>query len=132
MSGGRGAPRFADLWRDHLPPKPATAAQAPGAPTELDLHGERLEEALRQLRAFVEDGAAAGHRQLVVVHGRGAHTVGGAVLRPAVRDCLWGELRALVRGVEPQAGSADGATTIYLKRAAAVGGRPRVTGRQTG
>lgn len=137
MSGGKArrqpeslAPGFADLWRDYLPPQSTQVSRVPTAPPEpLDLHGDSRAEALRRLRDFVLSGVAAGHHQLEVVHGRGAHTADGfAVLRPAVRSYLKNELHAWVRGIKPQVGSADGATTIYLKRHTA-GDRQHRTGR---
>ncbi len=114
-------PDFAELLPQHLPRKPVAEPCAPRdlrVAKELDLHGYSRDEALRCLRAFVRAGAAAGHRQLLVVHGRGAHSeAGAAVLRPAVRSCLREQsMRAWVRTIKPSAKCADGATTIYLRR----------------
>ena len=118
-------PGFADLLPHYLPPDSAVEPGASeGAATPalemLDLHGHSCEEALHRLPAFVRAGAEAGYRELIVIHGRGAHSEDGtAVLRRAVRTCLRAkEMSTWVRDIQPKAGSADGATTINLRRVA--------------
>jgi len=51
---------------------------------ELDLHGLRGEEARRALHAELRAALAAGERCLLVIHGRGARSQAGAVLRDAL------------------------------------------------
>jgi DNA-nicking Smr family endonuclease len=54
----------------------------------LDLHGMTAGEARRALGAVLREAAAAGVRCVLVVHGRGLHSEGGAVLKDGVVDWL--------------------------------------------
>ena len=72
---------------------------------ELDVRGQRAQEAREAVRAFVDDAALAGLPSVRVIHGRGT----GAV-RTAVRDELNGH--PLVERSESD--SADGATVAHL------------------
>jgi DNA mismatch repair protein MutS2 len=72
---------------------------------ELDLRGQRPEEARAAVRSFVDDAVLAGLASVRVIHGRGT----GAV-RTAVRDEL--ARHPLVEGFESD--SADGATAVTL------------------
>jgi DNA mismatch repair protein MutS2 len=72
---------------------------------ELDVRGQRAQEAREAVRSFVDDAALAGLTVVRVVHGRGT----GAV-RAAVRDEL--ERHPLVERRESD--SADGATLVHL------------------
>jgi DNA mismatch repair protein MutS2 len=72
---------------------------------ELDVRGQRAQEAREAVRAFVDDAALAGLPTVRVVHGRGT----GAV-RAAVRDEL--DAHPLVGSHESD--SADGATVVQL------------------
>ncbi len=72
---------------------------------ELDVRGQRAQEAREAVRSFVDDAALAGLPTVRVVHGRGT----GAV-RAAVREELDGH--PLVERCESE--SADGATVAHL------------------
>ena len=72
---------------------------------ELDVRGQRAQEAREAVRAFVDDAALAGLPSVRVIHGRGT----GAV-RTAVRDEL--DRHPLVEARESD--SADGATVVHL------------------
>jgi DNA mismatch repair protein MutS2 len=72
---------------------------------ELDVRGQRAQEAREQVRAFVDAAALAGLPSVRVIHGRGT----GAV-RAAVRDEL--HAHRLVERQEPEA--QDGATLAHL------------------
>lgn len=72
---------------------------------ELDVRGQRAQEAREAVRSFVDDAALAGLAMVRVVHGRGT----GAV-RAAVRDEL--ARHPLVDRSESE--SADGATVAHL------------------
>jgi DNA mismatch repair protein MutS2 len=93
---------------------PAAAAEPPvrvrtsipaNVPSELDVRGQRAQEAREAVRAYVDDAALAGRSEVLVVHGRGT----GAV-RAAVREEL--ARHPLVAAVEPE--SADGASRVRL------------------
>ena len=73
---------------------------------ELDVRGQRAQEAREAVRVFVDDAALAGLPSVRVVHGRGT----GAV-RAAVRDEL--DRHPLVDRRESE--SADGATVAHLR-----------------
>jgi DNA-nicking Smr family endonuclease len=92
----------------------------------LDLHGRARDEATRALERFVQTARAAGHRCLLVIHGRGNHSDGeGPVLRPVVWDWLAGTRasRAAVMAFAsaPPAQGGAGATLVLLRK----GERPR-------
>jgi DNA mismatch repair protein MutS2 len=72
---------------------------------ELDVRGQRAQEAREAVRAFVDDAALAGLASVRVIHGRAT----GAV-RAAVRDEL--DKHPLVDGRDSD--SADGATIAHL------------------
>jgi DNA mismatch repair protein MutS2 len=74
---------------------------------ELDVRGQRAQEARDAVRAFVDEAALAGLPSVRVVHGRGT----GAV-RAAVREEL--DRHPLVERRE--AASQDGATLVHLSR----------------
>jgi DNA mismatch repair protein MutS2 len=87
-------------------PEPAVRAVAPvGMPTELDVRGQRAQEAREAVRAFVDDAALAGLPLVRVIHGRGT----GAV-RTAVRD----ELTRHQLVDRQESDSANGATIVHL------------------
>jgi DNA-nicking Smr family endonuclease len=92
----------------------------------LDLHGRAREEATRALERSVQAARAAGHRCLLVIHGRGNHSdAEGPVLRPVVWDWLGGARasRAAVMAFAsaPAGLGGAGATLVLLRK----GERPR-------
>jgi DNA mismatch repair protein MutS2 len=87
-------------------PEPVVRVVAPvGVPTELDVRGQRAQEAREAVRAFVDDAALAGLPLVRVIHGRGT----GAV-RTAVRD----ELNRHQLVDRQESDSANGATIVHL------------------
>jgi len=54
----------------------------------LDLHGLTGEEALASLRGFLAESRKKGHRKVLVIHGKGLHSQGKAVLPVLVRELL--------------------------------------------
>ncbi len=72
---------------------------------ELDVRGERAQEAREAVRRFVDEAALAGLSSVRVIHGRGTGSV-----RAAVRDEL--DKHPLVDRREPEAN--DGATLAHL------------------
>jgi DNA-nicking Smr family endonuclease len=84
---------------------------------ELDLHGLRRDEARRLLRTELRAAQAAGERCLLVVHGRGARSETGAVLRHALPDWLAEEpLGSAVLAFASADGHRGGATYVLLRR----------------
>ena len=86
-------------------PVRVVAAARSDVSDELDVRGQRAQDAREAVRSFVDDAALAGLPTVRVVHGRGT----GAV-RAAVRDELDGH--PLVDRSESD--SADGATVVHL------------------
>jgi DNA mismatch repair protein MutS2 len=87
------------------PPVQVVTAARSDMPDELDVRGQRAQEAREAVRAFIDDAALAGLASVRVIHGRAT----GAV-RTAVRAELDGH--PLVDGRESD--SADGATIAHL------------------
>lgn len=86
----------------------------------LDLHGLVAAEARRALRAELERASKAGLRCLLVIHGRGLHSEGFALLREGVMEWLTAPpLAGLVMAfasARPEHGG-SGATYVLLRRA---------------
>ncbi len=86
---------------------------------ELDLHGHRADSARRELKRALEDAAASDVGVLRVVHGRGNHSSGPAVLRDQVLAALKrAPLAARVAACAPapQRAGGAGAMLILLRR----------------
>ena len=98
------APPVRDLEADELRRRAAAAL----SPT-LDLRGERVEAALEQLTAYLDQALLAGVDQVVIVHGAGT-----GAMRRAVRDYLaeHPRVRSQRRGRREEGG--DGATIAEL------------------
>ena len=99
--------RLRDLRRGQPPPD-----------REVDLHGLRRDEARQEVRAALRDALAARERCVLFVHGRGARSEAGSVLRAALPGWLTepphgAQVLAFAAG-EAQAG---GATYVLLRRA---------------
>jgi DNA-nicking Smr family endonuclease len=62
----------------------------------LDLHGKNAAEAEVSLRRFLVDAARLHRRCVLIVHGRGLHSEGVAILRDLVISSLLGSLSGLV------------------------------------
>ena len=87
-------------------PVKVVAAARGDVSDELDVRGQRAQEAREAVRSFVDDAALAGLPSVRVIHGRGTGSV-----RAAVRDELDGH--PLVDRRESD--SADGATIAHLE-----------------
>jgi DNA-nicking Smr family endonuclease len=86
---------------------------------ELDLHGLTLEQARHAVGRALREMTAGGLRGLRIVHGRGRHSAGPAVLPDLVRECLTHPpLAALVAAFAsaPRREGGAGATHVYLRR----------------
>ncbi len=85
----------------------------------LDLHGLRAADARRALRECIDAAWEEGHRCVLVVHGRGAHSEAGPVLKRALLEWLAeppvGE-RVMAFASAPAAQGGPGATQVLLRR----------------
>ncbi|OUJ72950.1 endonuclease MutS2 [Hymenobacter crusticola] len=86
-----------------------TGRMADFSPT-LDLRGERAEDALQKLMAFVDDAVMFGLPELKILHGRG-----NGVLRQVVRDYLRSVRTIASVGDEHADRGGDGVTLAVLK-----------------
>lgn len=82
---------------------------------KLDLHGMRADGARDALRRSIAACAKAGDSVLLLVHGRGKHSGGFAVLRDALPEWLEAEDRVLAFAPAQRDGDAEGATCVLLR-----------------
>lgn len=86
-----------------------TVPMAPWSPSEIEVRGQRLDEALPGVEQFLDAAARAGHGRVRVIHGRGTGT-----LRRAVREMF--DRHPLVTNYEtadPKEGG-EGVTVVIL------------------
>ena len=86
-----------------------TGRMAGFSPT-LDLRGERAEDALTKLMAYVDDAVMFGIPEMKILHGRG-----NGVLRQVVRDYLRQTRAVASVGDEHADRGGDGVTLAVLK-----------------
>ena len=55
---------------------------------EIDLHGLKKNEALLELKRFLEDSRRKGLKKVLIIHGKGFHSQQGPILGKAVREYL--------------------------------------------
>jgi DNA mismatch repair protein MutS2 len=87
----------------------AVAAPRGDVAYQVDLRGQRVEEALEQLEQHLADAALAGMPQLRIVHGKGT-----GALRQAIRNELRGSRHVARFEPEPDSQGGDGATLVWL------------------
>jgi DNA-nicking Smr family endonuclease len=85
----------------------------------LDLHGMRAEEARAAMTAFLRDKRTRGERCVLVIHGRGEHSIGPAVLRGEIAAWLSQtaaseHVAAFATAAEADGG--EGAVYVLLRR----------------
>lgn len=85
----------------------------------LDLHGSTVAPALAELRQFLFESRRIGRRCVLVIHGKGSHSVHGAPLRDAVLHELLGPLSGMVHAFASAAPAdgGEGATYVLLRGA---------------
>jgi len=54
----------------------------------LDLHGQNAEDAKIELNNFIQKSYRTGANKILIIHGKGNHTNGRAVLKPLVKSIL--------------------------------------------
>lgn len=80
----------------------------------LDLHGQTAAAAEVSLRGFLLDAAGLRQRCVLVIHGRGLHSDGVAVLRDTVFSALVGTMSGLVHAFASAAPPDGGAGATYV------------------
>ena len=79
------------------------------APSELNVIGATVEEALDRLDKFLDDAFLAGHREVRIIHGHGSGR-----LRSAVRQVLGSHPHVVSHAGADRKGGGDGATVAVL------------------
>jgi DNA-nicking Smr family endonuclease len=105
-AGAAGLPHRGERRRRLLAKKPDA---------ELDLHGLTRDEAWLSLEGFFRAGQERGFEKLLIIHGKGNHSEGEAVLKRAVRDFIE---RCPFAGESGQGSAAEGGsgtTWVLLK-----------------
>ncbi|NWF36636.1 Smr/MutS family protein [Mariprofundus sp. KV] len=83
----------------------------------LDLHGFTRDEAQRQLALVFEAALQGGQRAMRIIHGRGLHSHGKAILKEALYHWLQdGPFAYAVLAAIPEPGSGGGACLVLLRR----------------
>ena len=82
---------------------------------EIDLHGMTRDEAETALNVFFENSIRRGLKKILIIHGKGNHSGGGAVLAPFVRSYLEKHKRAGETGHPKNADGGTGSTWVILK-----------------
>ena len=82
---------------------------------EIDLHGMTCDEAEAALNVFFKNSIRRGLKKILIIHGKGNHSGGGAVLAPFVRSYLEKHKRAGETGHPKNADGGTGSTWVILK-----------------
>ena len=84
----------------------------------VDLHGLKVEGALRRLKRVFAEAKNQGCGQILIIHGRGNHSAGGkGKIKALVYDLLETDFQSLVAsyGFAPPQEGGGGATRVILK-----------------
>jgi DNA-nicking Smr family endonuclease len=114
LDGGRVSARAGGVNRAQVA---ALRAGKVRAEAMLDLHGDTVIAALPRLQKFLLESARDRRRCVLVVHGKGLHSDGVAVLRDAVQDALAGAMSGLVHAftTAAPADGGEGATAVMVR-----------------
>ncbi|AGT45214.1 Smr/MutS family protein [Treponema pedis] len=82
---------------------------------EIDLHGMTCDEAEAALNVFFEQAKRMGFKKVLIIHGKGNHSQGGAVLAPFVRSYLEKQKAAGETGHPKSADGGSGSTWVIIK-----------------
>jgi DNA-nicking Smr family endonuclease len=81
-----------------------------------DLHGMTAAHAGAVVRQFIENSRHRGLRCVSIVHGRGLHSEGDAVLKTRVREYLRSQRAVLAYSDAPAADGGPGAVYVLLRK----------------
>ena len=82
---------------------------------ELDIHGLSRDEAWKALEIFFNDSKGKGLEKLLIIHGKGNHSTGEAVLKRIVMDFIERCPFAGESGRGKAVAGGEGATWVLLK-----------------
>jgi DNA-nicking Smr family endonuclease len=116
--GGVSAPGDKDAEGSRSPPERGERRRRllrkkPDA--EIDLHGLKRDEAWAALERFFEEGRRRGLEKLLIIHGKGSHSMGEGLLRGLSARFIEGCPFAGESGRNPAATGGSGATWVLLK-----------------
>ena len=81
----------------------------------LDIHGQSREEATLSLDRFFLEAKNMSYKKLLIIHGKGNHSEGDAVLKKMVREYIERCPIAGESGFEKSSNGGTGATWVLLK-----------------
>jgi DNA-nicking Smr family endonuclease len=81
----------------------------------LDIHGLTRDEAWETLERFFNESKSQGLEKLLIIHGKGNHSTGEAVLKKSVREFIERCPFAGESGQGKAASGGEGATWVFLK-----------------
>ena len=87
----------------------------PSLPT-IDLHGMSREEARIALTDFLNNCRRRGIRRALIIHGKGYHSTGPAVLGNLVKELLKSSMEVEDFGPAPPEKGSSGATWVLLRQ----------------
>ena len=110
------APRLAH--RPEVSPKRVERLRSGALPHEakIDFHGMRADAARQALARGIESASRAGQSVVLVIHGRGKHSGGMAVLRDTLPEWLEANDRVLAFAPAPGTQAAAGSTLVLLRQ----------------
>jgi DNA-nicking Smr family endonuclease len=82
---------------------------------ELDLHNHTREEAMQEMENFFNDSKEKGLEKILIIHGKGNHSSGEAVLKRTVMDFIEHCPFAGESGRGKTSAGGEGATWVLLK-----------------
>ena len=85
---------------------------------EVDIHGLNRDEAWQSLENFFRESKSAGHEKILIIHGKGNHSTGEAVLKRMVLEFIEHCPFAGESGGGKPAAGGEGATWVLLKEPA--------------
>lgn len=83
----------------------------------LDLHGLTLEESKTQLARFIAESRRFGYTKVLVIHGKGLHSPGGASVLKTELKSLFKRMKGVeASGEAPKDQGGQGATWLWLRK----------------
>ena len=82
---------------------------------EVDIHGLNRNEAWQTLETFFRESKSANHEKILIIHGKGNHSTGEAVLKRMVLEFIEHCPFAGESGRGKAAAGGEGATWVLLK-----------------
>ena len=104
-----------DLGRQHSAQEKRRRLRNKKPEAQLDIHGQTRDEAWLSLETFFAEAREKGLEKILVIHGKGNHSAGEAVLKRAVMEFIERCPYAGESGRGKAASGGEGATWVLLK-----------------